>query len=113
MLIPPSSPRMSQPAFEKWKVINHAPFDSTCANHFDETSMHLTFTGYDVPVGSTVQHGAQDVEAQYVEAVVKVFNGQKWVADLDIWETKEFWGKPGEDVENLWWHQTGKCVKKA
>lgn len=84
MLIPPSSPRMSQPAFEKWKVINHAPFDSTCGNHFGETSMHLTFTGYDVPVGSTVQHGAQDVEAQYVEAVVKVFDGQTWIADLDI-----------------------------
>ena len=36
-----------------------------------------------------------------------------WIKGLDIWETTDFWGKPGEDAENIWWHQTGRCVKKA
>ncbi|KAJ3555453.1 hypothetical protein NM688_g2567 [Phlebia brevispora] len=28
-----------------------------------------------------------------------------WIQDMDFWDTKELWGKDGEDEENLWWHQ--------
>ncbi|KAF3760932.1 hypothetical protein M406DRAFT_267311 [Cryphonectria parasitica EP155] len=84
VLIPPSDPRMSKPEIEKWTVINHAQFDSTCADYFQETSLHLSFTGYERHVRNAVKHGRQDVECQYMEAVVSVYNGKAWVADLDI-----------------------------
>ena len=36
-----------------------------------------------------------------------------WLKEMDVWESKEMWGKPGEDEENLWWHQVGKFVKRS
>lgn len=84
MMIPPSDPRILQPEYEKWQVINHEPFDATCQDHFGKTSLHLSFSGYQQPVASSVKHGAQDVEAQYLETLVSVYDGRRWVADLDI-----------------------------
>lgn len=36
-----------------------------------------------------------------------------WIQNMDAWESKQLWGKEGEDEENLWWHQVGRFVKKA
>ena len=36
-----------------------------------------------------------------------------WLEQLDIWESKDLWGKDGEPVEHLWWHRGGKLVKAA
>ncbi|KAF9066936.1 S-adenosyl-L-methionine-dependent methyltransferase [Rhodocollybia butyracea] len=30
---------------------------------------------------------------------------------VGMWERGETWGKPGEEEENLWWHQAGRFVK--
>lgn len=34
-----------------------------------------------------------------------------WVDKLDCWESRDIWGKEGEDVENLFWHRVGRFVK--
>lgn len=84
MMIPPSDPQIMRPEYERWQVINHARFDATCHDYFSKTSLHLSFSGYEQPVASSVKHGAQDVEAQYLETLVSVYDGKRWIADLDI-----------------------------
>jgi hypothetical protein len=32
---------------------------------------------------------------------------------VGMWEEGKTWGKPGEEEENLWWHQAGRFVKHA
>lgn len=32
---------------------------------------------------------------------------------VGMWDEGETWGKPGEEEENLWWHQAGRFVKHA
>lgn len=34
-----------------------------------------------------------------------------WLENLDIWDSKDLWGKEGEPEEHLWWHRGGKLVK--
>ncbi|KAK7457127.1 hypothetical protein VKT23_010427 [Stygiomarasmius scandens] len=36
-------------------------------------------------------------------------NGQ----EMSMWKDGQGWGKPGEDEENLWWHQAGRYVKRT
>lgn len=84
MMKPPSNPQIMKAEYEWWQVVNHEPFDATCQDYFGETSLHLSFSGYEQSVASTVEHGAHDVEAQYLETVVSVYDGKRWVADLDI-----------------------------
>lgn len=84
MMIPPSHPQIIRPEYDRWQVINHEPFDSTCQDYFGKTSLHLSFSGYEQPLASAVKHGAQDAEAQYLETLVSVYEGKRWVADLDI-----------------------------
>lgn len=94
MMIPPSDPQMLQPEYDRWQVINYAPFDATCQDYFSKTSLHLSFTGYEQPVPSAVKQGAQDAEAQYLETLVSVYDGKRWVADLDILSALDsFWVK--------------------
>jgi hypothetical protein len=33
--------------------------------------------------------------------------------EVSMWKDGHRWGKPGEDEENLWWHQAGRYVKHA
>lgn len=84
MMIPPSHPQVIESEHDRWHVVNHEPFDATCHDYFDKTSLHLSFTGYEHTVGSTVEHGAVDVTAQYLETLVSVYDGKRWIADLDI-----------------------------
>ena len=49
-----------------------------------QDGLHLSFTGYEQAVASTVMHGARDVEARYVEALISVYDECRWVADLDV-----------------------------
>ncbi|THH01968.1 hypothetical protein EW026_g806 [Hermanssonia centrifuga] len=34
-----------------------------------------------------------------------------WLKEMNVWDSKEFWGKEGEEEENLFWHQVGKLIK--
>lgn len=65
------------------QLVPHLPFDGGEEDCFSQTSLHLSFTGWEqeIPVGSS---GNRDVEASYVEAAIKLYDHGKWVADLNI-----------------------------
>ena len=83
LLIPPQATRVRKPELENWEVVNHAPFDGQCTDSFQNTTHHLSFTQYTMPC-DIGKHGAQDVEAFFIESLVSVYDCEKWVADLDV-----------------------------
>ena len=83
MLIAPQDPRTRKLESDTWELISHAPFDGKIEDSFRNTSLHLSFTQYTMPVnmGDT---GGQDVEAFFLESLISVYDRDKWVADLDV-----------------------------
>ncbi|EIT74986.1 hypothetical protein AO1008_07794 [Aspergillus oryzae 100-8] len=84
LLIPPMNPKLRKAEFDTWQLIDHIAFNGSVEDHFDNTSIQLSFTRYESPVPGAVFHGAQDVEANYVETLAQVYDGSKWVGDIDI-----------------------------
>jgi hypothetical protein len=82
-LISPKAPLIREPERDKWQLVRHAPFDGKLESNLTDTSLHLSFTGYEFPL-RTLDHGAFDREASFVETAVRVFDGREWVADVDI-----------------------------
>lgn len=83
VLIPPINPSIRKSEVEKWDLVTHAPFDGDLSDCFQSTSLHLHFTGYELPI-MTSEHGGRFVEAFFLETVVSVHDSGEWVADLDI-----------------------------
>ena len=50
MMTPPQAPRTRSAELESWELINHAPFDGKPADSFQNTSLHLSFTQYTMPI---------------------------------------------------------------
>ncbi|KKY32697.1 hypothetical protein UCDDA912_g07323 [Diaporthe ampelina] len=73
LMIPPMAPRLRKVDEDKWTLVNHAPFDGRLDDCFQHTSLHLPFTGYQLPM-MTAEHGYQGVEANFVETLVSVFD---------------------------------------
>ncbi|KAL4997999.1 hypothetical protein BDV10DRAFT_185615 [Aspergillus recurvatus] len=85
LLIPPATPRIRESTVDTWTVCNHDSWDGEYADHFDSTSLHLSYTGYNIPLDVGTR-GAQDWEIYMLESVVSVHERGEWVADLDILE---------------------------
>ncbi|KAI7782932.1 hypothetical protein LA080_012658 [Diaporthe eres] len=83
LMIPPMIPKLKKVDEDKWTMINHAAFNGRLDDSFQRTSLHLSFTGYQLPL-MTAEHGYQGVEANSVETLVSVFDRHEWVGDLDI-----------------------------
>ena len=83
MLIAPQDPRIRKLESDNWELISHAPFDGKIEDSFRNTSLHLSFTQYTMPV-QTGDYGGQDIEAFYLESLISVYDRDKWVADLDV-----------------------------
>ncbi|KAF2456674.1 hypothetical protein BDY21DRAFT_40543 [Lineolata rhizophorae] len=83
MLIAPEDPMRKRPDQADWKVINHSKFDGKLEDSFKGTSLHLSFTDFKTAI-PTDTYGFRDTEMYYMEAVVSVFDRDKWVADLDV-----------------------------
>jgi len=86
MLIPPKDLRIAKGEMSSWNHVTHAEFDGNPEDNFKGTSVHLSFTGYEMPL-SRDDHGAQDAEVNYVETVLSVHDHGKWIADIDILST--------------------------
>lgn len=84
LLIPPMNPKLRKAEFDTWQLIDHIAFNGSVEDHFDNSSIQLSFTRYESPVPGAVFHGVQDVEANYVETLAQVYDGSKWVGDIDI-----------------------------
>jgi len=82
-LVTPANPRMRKVAYDSWHMIAHEPFDGTTQDNFSKTSLHLSFTGYELPldVGS---RGRRDAPGYFLETAVSVYDGREWVADIDV-----------------------------
>lgn len=83
MLIAPQDPRTRKLESDTWELISHAPFNGKIEDSFRNTSLHLSFTQYTMPV-NTGDFGGQDIEAFFLESLISVYDRDKWVADLDV-----------------------------
>ena len=68
---------------DRWRQINHTPFDGKLENNFTSTTLHLWLTGSEQPL-NTLKYGARDQECFFVETVISVYDKGKKVADLDL-----------------------------
>ena len=82
MLAPPQAPLVRGEDPESWRVINHSSFNGKPENCFPETTLHLSFTKYEVPL--SVPIGAVDAEISMIETLVSVHDRKQWIADLDV-----------------------------
>jgi hypothetical protein len=84
-LICPPEVKTREPDPEKWMAINHNTFDGSLENHFQQTSIHLSFTEYEIPLitEDNPKH-IIDRAVILVETLISVFEGGTWVAEVDI-----------------------------
>ena len=66
-----------------FRDIVHRPFDGHLQNNFRTTSLHLSFTTAESPLGDNFS-GMQDNELYLLETLLSIHEGGDWVADLDI-----------------------------
>ncbi|KAL5313167.1 hypothetical protein ACEPPN_018900 [Leptodophora sp. 'Broadleaf-Isolate-01'] len=83
LMVPPANPRVCKFDPESWQLINHSKFDGKLVDAFHSTSLHLSFTEYELPVDTGI-HGGRDHAAYFLESLVSVYNGKDWIADLDV-----------------------------
>jgi hypothetical protein len=70
---------------EKWMQINHYPFDGKQETHFKQTSVHLSFTEYVIPlIAEDNPHHIIDKSAVLVETLISVYDKGTWVAEIDL-----------------------------
>lgn len=82
-LIPPAEPRLNAHRIVDWQLINHCRFDSEFRNSFEGTSLHLSYTDYEMPIDLGV-HGLRDKQAVLVEAIITLDDQGSPRGELDI-----------------------------
>ncbi|KAI4257517.1 MAG: hypothetical protein L6R42_005604 [Xanthoria sp. 1 TBL-2021] len=85
MLVPPPDPKIHKLPPGTWNQLNFLRFDGKLENSFMRTSIHLSLTDYEMPLPDqlTDEH-IIDRPVKLVETLVSVFDGERWVADLDV-----------------------------
>lgn len=86
MMIPPQDPRMRVLEHDSWHLINHVEFSGTPEDCFQHTTLHLSFSDWEMPI-DVGTHGARDTEIFFLEAPISVHDRGRWIADLDILKT--------------------------
>lgn len=84
-LISPPDVKTRQADPEKWMAINHNRFDGTAENYFQQTSIHLSFTDYEIPLitEESPQH-IIDRAVVLVETLLSVYDRGVWVGEVNI-----------------------------
>jgi hypothetical protein len=82
------NPRI-RPESVNYKAVAHADYDQKREDNFAATSLHLSFTGWNVPLAFNVQ-GYIDRDIHFIEAVVSVRDRGVWVADIDVLTNSPF-----------------------
>jgi hypothetical protein len=82
-MLPPQEPMIRDQNPRSWKLDSYLPFDGTPSRSFENTSVHLSFTDYHVPIYDGTSIGAQDTQIFYLETVLSVRDKGEWVADVD------------------------------
>ena len=86
LLIPPRRPKTKKADLESYQLVNHDPFDGKLEDCFQSTTLHLAFSGYELPL-DVGEHGGRNREAFFLESLVSVHDRGEWIADLDILST--------------------------
>ena len=82
-LIPPGNPKVKTFGLESFQVVNFEPYNDKLEDCFQGTSLHLEFSGYELPLG-VGNHGGRNRDAFFVESLLRVRDHGGWVADLDV-----------------------------
>jgi hypothetical protein len=80
MLVPPKSSLIREPDLKSWKLVQQADFNGILSDSFKQTSLHLSFTDFEVPIA--IKSGAVDAEVVLLEALVSVHDRRQWIADF-------------------------------
>ncbi|RFU28622.1 hypothetical protein B7463_g7722, partial [Scytalidium lignicola] len=103
MLVPPSNQLVRKIDVTQYMIVRHEDYDETISDEFSKTQMELSFSGYDqtIDIGS---HGAKDAVAYFLEALIRVHDAGRWVADVDVLSALD---------SNLLHRFSCKCAVKA
>ena len=82
-LVAPIEPMRRPTTIHDFRDIVHRPFEGHLQNSFRTTSLHLSFTTAESPIGDDFS-GMRDDEIYLLETVLSVHEGGEWVADLDV-----------------------------
>ena len=82
-LLPPSEPKLGGYDINSWHMINHLPFDEKFEDKFRGTSLHLSFTDFELPV-DVGSRGLRDTLVILLESVVSANDRGNHIGDLDI-----------------------------
>ncbi|KAI4117187.1 MAG: hypothetical protein LQ338_007598 [Usnochroma carphineum] len=90
LLVPPENPKAPKPDFGSWSTVNHASFNGLLEDNFAGTSLHLSFSDYQLPI-AVGKHGQRDQECCFMEAIISVYDRGQWVADVDVLKASKKW----------------------
>ncbi|KAL8922260.1 MAG: hypothetical protein Q9172_003630 [Xanthocarpia lactea] len=82
-LVPPKAPLTKEVSIDEWPLIERNEFDGRLSDHFQDTSLHLSFTTAESPLNVRFL-GGQDFEARILETLFSVYEGGRWIADLNV-----------------------------
>ena len=85
-LVPPLAPMIKEVSVSEWPKISRHEFNGQIQNHFESTSLHLSFTGASAQVDVGFS-GSQDTEVYMLETLISVHDSGRWIADLDIYKS--------------------------
>jgi hypothetical protein len=85
VLVPPSeAPLAPEMTNDSWVLSSLAPFNGVPNDCFTETSLHLSFSNYHVPIVEADARGQQDASLFILESIVSVRHFGNWIADIDV-----------------------------
>ncbi|KAH8881978.1 hypothetical protein GQ53DRAFT_847897 [Thozetella sp. PMI_491] len=82
-LVPPTDPKLRGYNPADWHLINHAPFDGLFQDSFCGTSLHLSYTDFEMPIDVGLR-GLRDAQAVLLESIISVDHRGRHLGDLDI-----------------------------
>jgi hypothetical protein len=82
-LVSPAKPRLKEYSLASWHLVNHFPFDGEFRNSFTGTSLHLSFTDFEMPL-DIGWRGLRDTPVFLVEALVSLDDCGKALGELDV-----------------------------
>jgi len=87
LLISPPEVKIREPDPEKWMAINHEKFNGKLEDHFQRTSVHLSFTQYEIPLVTENDRHTIDRGVVLIETLISIYDGGDWIGEVDILKT--------------------------
>ncbi|KAI4192232.1 MAG: hypothetical protein LQ346_004411 [Caloplaca aetnensis] len=98
-LVLPETPLCQEKSLDDWPYIEHNEFDGSLQDNFKVTSLHLSFTEAETPLGVNIL-GSRDQEVFVLETLFSVYDDGRWIADLNF--SHLFDPRPPSDAQVTW-----------